>query len=128
MFKGLRMNASILKKIKAEGIRKPFHGEIAPMLCTLIKEPLNDPGYLYEVKWDGYRILSYLKKNDVKMGSRSGLDYTAKYPPVVAAMKKLKVNAVLDGEVVVLNEEGRPDFDALQKLNGHVTYPRECYR
>src|SRR5690242_670382 len=93
------MNACILKKIKAEGIKKPFPGSIKPMLCTLTKEPIDDPEYLYEIKWDGYRIISYLNKGTVKMGSRSGLDYTKKYPPVMEALKKLKLNAVVDGEV-----------------------------
>lgn len=115
------MNADILKLIKKAGKKGSYPSDIKPMLCTLIKEPFNDPDYLYEVKWDGYRILSYLNKTSVKMGSRSGLDYTKKYPPVAQALTAMKLNAVLDGEVVVLNDEGKPDFDALQKYNGHDT-------
>jgi bifunctional non-homologous end joining protein LigD len=55
------------------------------------------------------------------MHSRSGLDYTKKYPPVAAALKKLGHKMVVDGEVVVLNKDGLPDFDALQLYNGHNT-------
>lgn len=89
------------------------------MLCTLTKEPVTDPDYLFEIKWDGYRIISYVNKGKVRMDSRSALDYTKKYPPVAEALKKLNRDVVLDGEIVVFNEEGLPDFDALQLYNGH---------
>jgi bifunctional non-homologous end joining protein LigD len=91
---------------------------IKPMLCTLLKAPFNDSKYLYEVKWDGYRIIAYKEERMVRLESRGGLDYTKKYPPVVNALLKLRDDVVFDGEVVVLNEEGRPDFDALQKASG----------
>jgi bifunctional non-homologous end joining protein LigD len=60
------------------------------------------------------------------MDSRSALDYTRKYPPVVQALKDLKKDMILDGEVVVFNEEGLPDFDALQLYNGHNTPISYC--
>src|SRR5688572_15927193 len=62
---------------------------VSPMLCTLTREPLNDPEYLYEIKWDGYRIISFVNGNKVKLHSRSGLDYTAKYPLVAEALKNI---------------------------------------
>ncbi|GGH64387.1 hypothetical protein GCM10011379_16380 [Filimonas zeae] len=99
--------------------------KIEPMLCTLTREPVNDPGYLYEIKWDGYRIISYKTGKNITMQSRSGLDYTAKYPPVQRALRKLSIDCIIDGEVVVFNEEGMPDFDALQRFNGQesgITY------
>ena len=99
---------------------------IAPMLCTLTKEPLDDPDYLFEIKWDGYRIISYVNKGKVRMDSRSALNYTDKYPPIAAALQKLKHNVVLDGEAVVFNQEGHPDFDALQTFNGHTTPISYC--
>lgn len=94
---------------------------IDPMLCTLIKEPFTDPEWLFEIKWDGYRLISHVQKGKVRMNSRSGLDYTAKYPPLAKALKALKHDLILDGEAVVFNEHGHPDFDALQKYNGHNT-------
>lgn len=99
---------------------------IAPMLCTLIKEPFENPDYLFELKWDGYRIISILTKNQLKMHSRSGLDYTKKYPPIAKAIKALRHEVILDGEVVVFNQEGKPDFDALQLYNGHETPIQYC--
>jgi bifunctional non-homologous end joining protein LigD len=97
---------------------------ISPMLATLVREPFNNPEWLYEVKWDGYRIIAHINKASVRLDSRGGLDYTSKYPPVVDALKKMKGNIILDGEVVVLNEQGLPDFDALQKYRPgqHLVY------
>jgi bifunctional non-homologous end joining protein LigD len=94
---------------------------VSPMLCTLLREPFTNDQYIYELKLDGYRIVSFVNNSKVHMASRSGLDYTAKYPPIAAALKKLGTNLVVDGEVAVLNDKGQPDFDALQKFNGHST-------
>src|SRR5580693_3987414 len=66
--------------IMTKGSKKaPMPKSIAPMLCTLTKEPPNDPDYLYEIKWDGYRIISYVQKAKVRMDSRSAKDYTKRY-------------------------------------------------
>jgi bifunctional non-homologous end joining protein LigD len=75
------------------------------MLRTLLKIPFNDSKYLYEVKWDGYRIIAYKEGRMARLESRGGLDYTNKYPPVANALLKLKDNVVLDGEVVALDAE-----------------------
>lgn len=101
------------------GKKAPMPSSVAPMLCTLTREPILDPDYLYEVKWDGYRIISYVQKGKVRMDSRSAKDYTTRYPLVTEALLSLGHDAVIDGEVVVFNEEGMPDFDALQLYNGH---------
>jgi bifunctional non-homologous end joining protein LigD len=111
---------------KKQGIKKAMPRSVKPMLCTLTKEVVADEDYLYEVKWDGYRIISYIEGKKVRMDSRSALDYTHKYPPVAKALKELGYDAVLDGEVVVFNEDGKPDFDALQTYNGHHTPINYC--
>jgi bifunctional non-homologous end joining protein LigD len=124
-----KINASRSILILADDMKKSkstMPARISPMLCTLTKAPPGDNSYIYEVKWDGYRIVSYVKGTNVRMDSRSGLDYTSKYPPVARALKALKHKVVLDGEVVVFNEEGFPDFDALQKYNGHDTPIHYC--
>ena len=96
------------------------------MLCTLTRDPTDRPDYLYEVKWDGYRIISYVDKGKVRLDSRSGKDYTPRYPVIADALRHLGHKAVIDGEVVVFNEEGLPDFDALQRYNGHSTPITYC--
>ncbi len=92
---------------------------IKPMLSTLVRQPFTDDSYVFEVKWDGYRIIAFCQNTSVKLQSRGGEDYTRKYPSIVTALKKMNLNCILDGEVVYVTEEGKPDFDALQRINGH---------
>ena len=105
--------ADVTARIKT-GHKSPMPATINPMLCTLIKEPFNDEAWLHEVKWDGYRIIAFIRKGKVMLKSRGNQDYTAKYPPVAAALKDLSYDTVIDGEVVVLDKKGNPDFSALQ--------------
>jgi bifunctional non-homologous end joining protein LigD len=118
--------APCVDDLKKQGVLKAMPKSVKPMLCTLTKEVVQDNDYLYELKWDGYRIICYIENNKVRMDSRSALDYTKKYPPVAKALKELTHDVVLDGEVVVFNEEGKPDFDALQTFNGHDTPINYC--
>ena len=99
---------------------------IEPMLCTLVKEPIENDEYLFEFKWDGYRIISTVRNGKVRMNSRSGLDYTQRYPTIAKALASLGHNAVIDGEVVVFGKDGKPDFDAVQLYNGQNTPIRYC--
>lgn len=118
--------AEDLSALIKKGAKQAMPKTVSPMLCTLTKEPIDDPEFLYEIKWDGYRIISHAQKGMVRMDSRSALDYTKKYPPLVKALKELNHDVILDGEVVVFNAEGLPDFDALQKYNGHDTPITYC--
>lgn len=108
---------NLLKK----GEKTKFLSDVKPMLCSLIKEPFDDPDFLYEVKLDGYRIIAYVQNGKVVLSSRSGLDYTKKYPLIQQQLSQLNFDVILDGELVALNKDGRPDFDALQKNNGEDT-------
>ena len=110
MTKHTKRSATTIKAIMPTAVK--------PMLCTLLKKPFNDPAYVYEVKWDGYRIIAYKNHKHVRLDSRGGLDYTKKIPTPCKRIKELKHDLILDGEAVVLNGEGKPDFDALQKFNG----------
>src|SRR4051794_21735733 len=82
--------ARLLKK----GLKGPMPEHVQPMLCTLTKDVLDDARFLYEIKWDGYRILAQVNNGLVRMNSRSGLDYTSKYPPVTKALAALKRRAL----------------------------------
>ena len=120
----------MIKFMAARGKHKPsisgMPDHVEPMLCTLIKEPVDSEEYIYELKWDGYRIVSRVEGGKVRMNSRSGLDYTSKYPLVAEALADLGHDLMIDGEVVVLNAEGKPDFDTLQLYNGKRTPIRYC--
>jgi bifunctional non-homologous end joining protein LigD len=97
---------------------KISHAE--PMLATLIEKPFNDPDWLYEVKWDGFRIISHLSKRNVTLRSRKGENYTKKYLPVVEALQKLNIDAILDGELIAIDPTGKPNFDEVQRWDGFL--------
>jgi bifunctional non-homologous end joining protein LigD len=86
-----------------------------PQLATLVTAPPEGDGWLHEIKYDGYRMGCAIAADGVRLTSRNGLDYTAALPEIVAAAKTLPVtSALLDGELVVLLEDGRASFQALQ--------------
>src|SRR6267143_2072790 len=88
---------------------------IAPQLATLVSAPPKGGNWIYEVKHDGYRLLARLSGGEVRLFTRSGKDWTAKLPHLVQALKEWKPDATwLDGEIVVLREDGRSSFQALQ--------------
>lgn len=88
---------------------------ISPELAVLVNEPPAGE-WLYEIKFDGYRILSRIEGGKVRLVTRSGNDWTGRLPIQAKAIADLELdNAWLDGEVVVLNEKGVPDFQALQR-------------
>jgi bifunctional non-homologous end joining protein LigD len=90
-----------------------------PQLATLAKQPPAGDNWLHEIKYDGYRMGCAVAPDGVRLTSRNGLDYTAALPEVVADATRLPVtSALLDGEVVVLLEDGRASFQALQQAMG----------
>ncbi|TDH18269.1 hypothetical protein EXU57_24125 [Segetibacter sp. 3557_3] len=96
-------------------VKAPMPNNLAPMECRLIQKPFNEPGWIYELKLDGYRVLSWCKNGEVKLQSRGGLNYTKDYEVLLTPLKSLGKDFIIDGEIVVLNENGHPDFDALQR-------------
>jgi bifunctional non-homologous end joining protein LigD len=87
------------------------------MLATLTEKVFNDKDWLFEIKWDGYRAVAELSGKNVKMYSRNGISFLGLYPEIAEALGKLKLNAVLDGEIVVLDKTGKSDFQHLQHLD-----------
>ena len=125
---GARHTKIISGKIKLPpGARKSrFPLTFKPMLAVLVNEPFNTEGWVYEVKWDGYRAISLLKKSRVEIKSRNNKSFSDKFYPVTRALAELKLNAVLDGEIVVTNENGISDFGSLQnwrsEADGELNY------
>jgi bifunctional non-homologous end joining protein LigD len=106
---------------KAKRAKSPKPHKIKPMLATLADGPFHRAGWLYEIKWDGYRAVAELtKKGGVELVSRNLKPLNDKYPDVVAALAALKLDAVLDGEVVLLDENGQTSFNALQNAATHA--------
>lgn len=97
------------------------------MLAKESTKSFSDKDWLYEIKWDGYRAIAELNNGEVKLYSRNGNSFVAAYPQIFEALQKLSINAVLDGEIVVINEEGKPDFQKLQHYAEHPNYPIVYY-
>jgi bifunctional non-homologous end joining protein LigD len=87
---------------------------VSPMLCTLVDEPFSREGWLFEIKWDGYRAIGSKHKDEIELYSRNSNDFAVKYPPVVEAMRAFKHDVIVDGEVVVADEHGGAHFEWLQ--------------
>jgi len=89
---------------------------------TLVKEPPSGDEWLHELKFDGYRMLCRLDRGRVSVWSRNGKDWTEKFQNVVEAVKSLKAtSAMLDGEIVIVDEQGRSSFQKLQRAMGKAT-------
>ena len=96
------------------------------MLAKEIEEPFNSKDWLYEIKWDGYRAIAEIKEGGNQLYSRNGNSFNTAYPLVYNELKKIKHQAVLDGEVVVINEAGKSDFQKLQHYEDNTQFPL-CY-
>jgi bifunctional non-homologous end joining protein LigD len=92
----------------------PMPKSIRPMLATVVKEPFDDPDWIFEVKWDGYRAVAELRDGAVSLYSRNRISFNKKYAPIVESLRQFGFDAVLDGEIVVVDEQGRSDFQKLQ--------------
>ena len=102
---------------KLRGARKAAMPDfLAPQLATLVKTPPTDDGWLHELKFDGYRMLCHLAAGKVRFWSRNQKDWTSKFPGVAKAIKSIKAtNAILDGEMVMMDSRGRSSFQKLQQ-------------
>jgi len=92
-------------------------GNISPMGLTLAHQPFNDKKWIYEVKWDGFRMLAYCSGDEVHLSSRRNNSLNKRFSSIRSELVRLKLNAVLDGEVVMLNEEGLPNFNNIIGTN-----------
>ena len=98
-----------------------------PMLAKETATAFDDKDWLYEIKWDGYRAIADLSKKEIALYSRNGNSFLNDYPVLVNALKKINHKAVLDGEIVVLNEEGYPDFQKIQHYEDNTDFPLQYY-
>ena len=93
------------------------------MLAKETDEPFDDNEWVFEIKWDGYRAVSEIRKDKILLYSRNGLNFQQTYPIVVNQLNHIKEDVVLDGEIVVLNDEGKPDFQFLQHYSENQNRP-----
>src|SRR5438132_2118145 len=99
----------------ANAEKGPMPRSLDPMKAQLVDEPFDNDRWLFEVKWDGIRLISFIDNGKVSLQTRSGRIVDNEYPPLqaISALVKAK-QAVLDGEIVALDDQGRPSFQLLQ--------------
>lgn len=117
--------ASRAKAVKKKRLKSRLPSGIVPELPTLVRRIPGGDAWIHEIKLDGYRMLAYVDGSDVRLITRNQLDWTDKFPTVARALSQLDVSqALLDGEVVALNEKGISEFQLLQNARaaGNLLY------
>ena len=112
-------DAETLVPVDTEGLRKQggniLPGQIVqPMLASTTGKIFNDKNWIYELKWDGYRVLAHISDKGVLLQSRNGIDLNSKFPELTKELEQVQHEVILDGEVVLLNEDGVSLFGELQ--------------
>jgi len=103
----------------SQPVKRPMPTAIHPMLAESVEEAFNDDNWLFEIKWDGYRAVAFIDRGKVRLVSRNQNELTARYPELHDLAKFIEAkDAILDGEVVALDEEGRPSFSLMQQRTG----------
>lgn len=99
----------------------PMPRAVKPMLATLVEEPFDREGWIFEIKWDGYRSIAFLHGDRAELYSRNGILQNNSYPEIARDLSDFGVDAVLDGEIVVLDEKGVSQFQLLQNYERQPT-------
>ncbi|NJK85142.1 MAG: hypothetical protein HC906_03430 [Bacteroidales bacterium] len=102
------LNGAEKKELKADKLK--------PMLATLVEKPFDNTDWIFELKLDGYRVIASKNGEEVNLYSRYGNTFNEKYKVVAEELKKIKGDFILDGEVVILDDEGKTNFQALQNI------------
>jgi bifunctional non-homologous end joining protein LigD len=105
---------------------QPMPHGIKPMLATLVKAPFDHPDWLFEVKWDGYRAVAEIQDGKAALYTRNHISLHKKFSLIAESLEKFGFEAVLDGEIVVVDEQGQPNFQMLQNYQksgrGYLLY------
>ena len=99
--------------------KRPMPSTIHPMLAESVDKPFDGAEWLFEIKWDGYRAIAFMNDGKVRLVSRNQNDLTPRYPELKDMAKFLKAKtAILDGEVVALDKDGKASFSLMQQRTG----------
>lgn len=108
----------VVKKL-AGAVEKPMPTKIRPMLATSVEDAFDNPDWLFEIKWDGYRAVAFIESSSVRLVSRNQNDLTGQFPELRDLPKSVQAErAVIDGEIVALDDYGRPSFSLMQQRTG----------
>ncbi|HKI26701.1 MAG TPA: non-homologous end-joining DNA ligase [Candidatus Sulfotelmatobacter sp.] len=111
---------SVVKAVPVPSpVKRPMPTTIHPMLAESVEQPFDGAEWLFEIKWDGYRAIAFIQDGKVRLVSRNQNDLTPRYPELKDLAQSIKAkNAILDGEVVALDDEGRASFSLMQQRTG----------
>jgi bifunctional non-homologous end joining protein LigD len=110
------MARPLVRPRRSEGMALPSW--VKPQLTKLVHEPLEGPAWLHEIKFDGYRMHARLERGAVRLMTRTGLDWTHKYPAIAAAVSSLPARqAYLDGELCGVRSDGTTSFSLIQNAS-----------
>jgi bifunctional non-homologous end joining protein LigD len=117
----IRRNVPDTSRLDLSGApRAPFPTGLKPMLATLVDKPFDRPGWLFEIKWDGYRVLAHIKDGRVRLYSRNNKLLNELFAPIADSLQAFPFDVLLDGEVIVVDESGKANFQLLQNyLRSH---------
>lgn len=108
-------------------VKREMPTAIYPMLANIAEKPFDDQNWLFEIKWDGYRAVSFIQNGKVRLVSRNQNDLSGRYPELQQLPNFVNAkNAILDGEVVALDEQGRPSFSLMQQRTGIRQHGRQA--
>jgi bifunctional non-homologous end joining protein LigD len=116
----------LIKRNFKEAPKTKMPENLKPMLATLVDEAFNSDDWQFELKMDGYRALAYVSSGKADLRSRNNNTFNEQFRPITDALGEWRINAVVDGEIVVLDERGVPDFSGIQqwmrKKEGQLVY------
>jgi bifunctional non-homologous end joining protein LigD len=113
------VSASLAVKSPDGAVKRPMPTTIHPMLATPVNEPFDGAEWLFEIKWDGYRAIAFIEGGKLRLVSRNQNELTARFPELKDLPKFVKAkSAILDGEAVALDDEGRASFSLMQQRTG----------
>ena len=116
---------SVVRNLEG-AIKRPMPEAIHPMMATPSDKPFDDPAWLFEIKWDGYRAAAFLEQGKVRLVSRNQNDLTGRFPELHDLPQLVNgKTAILDGEVVALDETGRSSFSLIQQRTGIGRHGRQ---
>ena len=120
-----RKTELLIEPASTPGAREsPMLRQLSPMLPSLTEKAFSNPNWLFEPKLDGYRVIATVENHEVRLNSRRGLDCSKEYPWLVEALRQQPYRDVIfDGEIVALDDTGRPSFQLLQNRGSE---PKPC--
>ena len=106
-----------MKEAIERGLAEPMPRAVSPMLPREAREPFRKEGWYFELKYDGFRAVALIDRGNVRLHSRTLNDFPESFTPVKRVLREIPHQAVLDGEVVVLDDEGRAQFQWIRNYS-----------